>query len=95
MLRRIPIPDPKENTGEGSPDDPQGSALRLIRIALWRERRQTEKLLNSLLVAIKAEIGLVKGRILAKFEDIDTSVGLVAGELARCSNDPLSDRSGS
>jgi hypothetical protein len=72
----------------GFPDDPQGDAVRLIRIALWRDRRHTEKLLTSLLATIRAEIGLMEKRMLAKLEDIDTSVGLVAGELGRRSSDP-------
>src|ERR1017187_8759905 len=91
MLRRMPILGPKENTERGCPDDPQGDALRLIGIALWRERRHTEKLLNGLLVAIKAEIGLAEQRTMAKLEDIDTSVSLIAGELARRNGDPPSN----
>ena len=88
----MPIPGPKENREGGSPDDPQYDAVRLIRIALWRERRYTEKLLNGLLAAIKAENGLMEERILAKLENIDTSVSLVARELAgRSSDAPLSD----
>jgi hypothetical protein len=94
MLRGMPIPGPLENTERGFPHDPQCNTLRLSKIALWQERRHTEKLLDSLLVAIKTEIGLVEGRILAKIEDIDTSISLVAGELARRSNDPPSDRAG-
>ena len=95
MLRKMPMSGPQENTGRGSPDDPQSDTFRLIGIALWRERRHTEKLLNGLLVAIKAEIGLVEKRTLAKLEDIDTSVGLIAGEIARRNSDPPSNGSGS
>jgi hypothetical protein len=62
--------------------------IRGLRIALWRERRQTEKLLNRLLVAIKTEIGRLEGRMLAELENIDASIGLVAGELARHADDP-------
>ena len=51
-------------------------------------RRHAEKLLTSLLATIRAEIGLMEKRMLAKLEDIDTSVGLVAGELGRRSSDP-------
>ena len=58
------------------------------RIALRRERRHTEKLLKGLLLAINSEIGLVEERMLAKLEDIDTSVSLIAGELARRNSDP-------
>jgi len=88
MLGRMPTPGPQENMERGFPDDPQGEAVRLIRIALWRDRRHTEKLLTSLLATIRTEIGLMEERMLAKLEDIDTSVGLVAGELARRSSDP-------
>jgi hypothetical protein len=48
---------------EGSQGDPQCDAVRLIGIALWRERRHTEKLLNGLLAAINAEIKLAEERI--------------------------------
>jgi transposase len=48
-----------------------------------------------LLVDIKADIGLVEERMLAKLEDIDTSVGLVAGELARRNSDPPANGHGS
>jgi hypothetical protein len=82
------IPGPEEDAEHGSPHDPQWTALRLSRIALWRERRHTQRLLKDQFLAIKAEIGLVEERILAKLEDIDTSVGLIAGELARRSCDP-------
>jgi hypothetical protein len=95
MLRRMPIPGPQENTEGDSLDDPQRDAFRLIGIALWRERRHTEKLLNGLLVATKAELGLVEQRMLAKLEDIDSSVSLVAEELARRSSDPPSGGAGS
>jgi len=89
------VPRPQENTKGGSPDGPQPEAFRLISLALWRERRHTERLLNSLLVAIKAEIGLVEERTSAKLEEIDTSVGLIARELARRSGGPPSNGTGS
>ena len=94
MLRRMPIPSPKENTERGSSDDPQCDALRLIRVALWRERRHTEKLVKDQLLAINAEIGLVEQKMLAKLEGLDTSVSLIAGELARRNNDPPSNGTG-
>lgn len=94
MLRRMQIPGPQENTERSSPDL-QCDSFRLIRIALWRERRHTEKLLNGLLAAIKTEIGLAEQRMLAKLEDIDTSVSLIAGELARRNSDPPSKGTGS
>jgi hypothetical protein len=95
MLRRMPIPGPQENAERSSPDDPQCDAFRLIRIALWRERKHTEKLLNGLLDAVKAAIGLVEERTLAKLEDIDTSVSLIAGELARRNSNPPANGTGS
>ena len=91
MLRRMRIPGPEETSGNDLPHDPQWSALRLSRIALRRERRHTEKLLKDQFFAIKAEIGLTEERILAKLEDIDTSVSLIAGELARRNSDPPSN----
>lgn len=86
---------PKEYSERGSPRDPQWNALRLSRIALRRERRHTEKMLKGLLLAINTKIGLVEERTLAKLEDIDTSVGLIAGELARRSSDAPSNDTGS
>lgn len=86
---------PKEYSGKGSPRDPQWNALRLSRIALRRERRHTEKLLKGLLLAINAKIGLVEERALAKLEDIDTSVSLIAGELARRNSGPPPSGTGS
>ena len=95
MLRRMRIPGPEETSGNDLPHDPQWSALRLSRIALRRERRHTEKLLKDQFFAIKAEIGLTEERILAKLEDIDTSVSLIAGELARRNSDPPPSSTGS
>jgi len=92
MLRRMPTPDPEGNKENGSPDDPQCDALRLIGIALWREGRHTDKQLNGLLVAIKTEMGLVEQRLLARLEELDTSVSLIARELARRNSDPPSNR---
>ncbi len=91
----MPILEPQENTESGSSDDPQRDAVRLIGIALWRERRHTEKLLKGLLPGINTEIGLVEERILAKVEDIDTSVSLIAREFARRNCDPPSNGAGS
>lgn len=88
MLRGMPIPGPQENMEKGFPDDFQGEALRLIRIALWRDRTHTDKLLNGLLADINTEIALLDKRISAKLQDIDTSLSLIAGELARRSSDP-------
>ena len=70
------------------------NTVRLVRIALWRERRHTERLLKDQFLAIKAEIRLGEEKVLAKLEGIDTSVSLIAGELARRANDPTPDGSG-
>jgi hypothetical protein len=58
-----------------------------MRIALWRERRHTEKLLKEQLFAITAEIRTLKDDLAAKLESVDTSASLIAGELARRNND--------
>lgn len=52
-------------------------------------------MLKGLLLAVNAEIGRVEERTLAKLEDIDTSVSLIAGELARRNSDPPSNGTGS
>ena len=87
--------DLEENAGDEFTLAPQPNARWFTRQALKRERRHTEKLLNGLLVAIKTEIGLVEERMSAKLEDIDTSVCLVAGELAHRSSNPPSGGTGS
>jgi hypothetical protein len=43
-------------------------------------------MLKGLLQALTTEIGCLEKKILAKLEDIDTSVSLIAGELARKSD---------
>jgi hypothetical protein len=88
MLRRMLVPGPQENTKGSSPDNPQREAVRLVGIALWRERRHIEKLLNGLLVDINTEIGLLDKRMSAKLQDIDTSLSLIARELARRASEP-------
>ena len=50
--------------------------------------------MNGLLVAINTEIGLAEQKMLAKLEDIDTSVSLIAGELVRRNSDPPSNGTG-
>ena len=90
MLSRMPIPGPTEHSDGGSPRGPQYNVIRLIRIALWRERSHTAQLLKDQLLAISADIGLVEKRMLAKLEDIDASLNLIAGELARRADDPSS-----
>ena len=63
-------------------------ALRIITNALKHERKHTEKLLNGLFPFMSAEIGFAERRILAKIEDIDASLGLIARELSRRGNGP-------
>jgi hypothetical protein len=70
------------------PNEPQWNTIRLMRIALWRERKHTEKLLKDQLLAITAEIRLAEERVVAKLEGLDASANLIAGELARRSGDP-------
>jgi hypothetical protein len=94
MLRRMRIPSPTENAESGLPHEPQ-CYIRLVRNALWRERRHTERLVKDQFLATSNEIGLLEKRMLAKLEDIDASVSLVAGELARRSGDPPSNGTGS
>lgn len=45
-------------------------------------------MVKGLLSAITAEIGLAEERIIAKLEDLDTSVNVIAAELARRGGDP-------
>jgi hypothetical protein len=87
--------DVDENEGNGFTIGPQRDTLWLIKNALKRERRHTEKLLKGLFRAVEIEIGLVEKRTLAKLEDVEISVSLIAGELARRSDDPPSNGIGS
>lgn len=88
-------PGTKEDAENGLPHEPQWNAIRLVRIALWRERRHTERLLKEHVLGIRSEIGLTEEKILAKLESIDTSVSLIAGEIARRSGDPPPSGTGS
>jgi len=64
--------------------------VRSLKRQLALERKHTEKLLDGMLLAINAQIGFTEEKVLAKLDGIDTSVSLIAGELARRSNDPPS-----
>jgi len=77
------------------PHEPRWSVVRLVRIALWRERRHTETVMKDQLLAIRAEIASAEERLSAKLDGIDTSVSLIAGELVRHGNDPPPNGSGS
>ena len=66
------------------------SVFRSFKRLLALERRYTEKLLNGRLLAINAEIDNVEHRIMAKLEEIDASLNLIAREIARRGNDPPS-----
>jgi len=69
---------------------PQHSVMRLFKRHLALERKHTEKLLDHLYLAIKTEVALVEKRMTTKLEDIDASLNLIAGELARRGEDPPS-----
>ena len=84
-------PDQKESWESYFGERPRRSAVRWFKRQFSLERKYTEKLFNGLPVAIKTEIGLAERRIMAKMEEIDTSLGLIAGEIARRANDPPSD----
>ena len=88
-------PGTKETAENGFPHEPQWNTIRLVRIALWRERRHTERLLKEHVLAIRSDIGQLGERMLAKLDGIDTSVKLIAGELARRDADPPSKGTGS
>jgi hypothetical protein len=54
-----------------------------------------EKLFNDMHLAIKTEIAFVEQRMIAKFEEIDASLNLMAIELARRADDPPPGGTGS
>jgi len=87
-------PDPKEEWEFPFRRRTQFVVLRAFRRQLELERRYTEKLFNSLLLAINTEMGFAEQRMIAKFEEIDTSLSLIAHEIAR-RDDPPSDGTGS
>ena len=69
--------------------------FRLFNRRLALERKHTEKLFASLHLAINTEIGFVEQRMIAKFEEIDASLNLIAIELARRADEPPSSDAGS
>ena len=79
--------DRKESWESYFGERPRRSAFRWFKRQFALERKYTEKLLNGLLVAIKTEIGLAERRIMAKFEEVDASLNLIATELARHADD--------
>jgi len=70
------------------------SVLWLFKRQLAVERRYTERLFNSMHGAMNTEIGLLEQRILAKLDEIDASVNLIAIELARRADEPPSNNVG-
>jgi hypothetical protein len=75
---------PQEETWEsyfGERRPPSG--FRLFKRQLALERKYAERLIESLHRAIGAEMELMDQRIIAKLEDIDASLSLIAIELSR------------
>jgi hypothetical protein len=62
---------------------PQPSALQLFKRLLALERKHTERILASLLVAVRSEIASAERRTATKLTEIDASINLIALELAR------------
>jgi len=70
------------------------SAFRLFRKQLALERKHTERLLDGLRRAIGAEMRFMEQRIMAKLEEIDASINVIAIELSRRADDPPSSDAG-
>jgi hypothetical protein len=68
----------------------QPAMFRAFKRQLNLERKYTDQLFNGVRLAVNTEIGCVERRIMAKLEEIDTSLGLIAREIARHADDPPS-----
>jgi len=95
MLNTMPETDSQGKTWEsyfGERRPP--SAFRLFTRQLALERKHIEKLAESLQRGISMEMGFMEQRIMAKLEEIDESINLIAIELARRADDPPSSEAG-
>ena len=66
--------------------------LRALNRQLAAERRHTDRTLRRLFLALHTQIAVKSEQMTAKLEEIDTSVNLIAAELARGANDPQPKR---
>jgi len=86
--------DPIENGKAHRTDDDVTRLPGLIGAAFKRERKRTEKLFDGLLLAVSNDIARLESRLQQKLDPIDTSLSLIARELARRSSDQHSDHTG-
>jgi hypothetical protein len=68
--------------------------LRSLKVQFALERKHTERLFRELHAASSAEMEFLEQRMMAKFEDIDASLSLIAVELARRAENPPSNGAG-
>lgn len=84
ILRTMPISrDPTAAAEARGHDEAERRISRLIGGAFKRERKRTEKLLDGLRLGVRSDIGLMEERLHAKLDEIDTSLDVIARELAR------------
>ena len=83
--------NPRENKEIRLRKHSQPALLRSFIRQLDLERRYAEKLFNGQFLAIKAEIGNLEQQMSAKFEEIETSLSLIAREIVRRNRDLPSD----
>jgi hypothetical protein len=95
LKRMLELPEGQETWESYFGDRRPPSVLRLFKRHLALERKYTERMLNDLHNAMKSEMGLMEQRIIEKLDDINSSLDLIARELARRSDDPPSNDSGS
>jgi hypothetical protein len=69
--------------------------LRSLKVQFALERKHTERLFRELHAASSAEMEFLEQRMMAKFEDIDASLGLIAAEIARRADGPPPGGAGS
>ncbi|HSU55807.1 MAG TPA: hypothetical protein VLT36_17260 [Candidatus Dormibacteraeota bacterium] len=66
----------------------QPSLLRAVKYQLEMERKYNDKVLSHILQAIDTQIVKLEERMTVKLAEIDTSLNLIAREIARHSDDP-------
>lgn len=80
-------PDPKEKWGFPFWRRTRRAIVRAFKRQLDLERKYTERLLDDLLHAMRTELEFSEQRMLDRLEEIDTSLNLIARDLARRTDD--------
>jgi hypothetical protein len=66
----------------------QASLLRALKHQLDMERKYNDKILRHILQTVHTQMASMEERMSVKFDEIDTSLNLIAREISRRSDDP-------